>query len=162
MKTEDIQKPTPADFRRVEVVESALDYIACKAAAEATRLVIDGIGREALKKFPLFDRDDRTPITEVKHDWRAYGTPEWDAWQAECVRIQHRDRIRHKGWNDDLCPALVLEENQRQAGRKLVDISGEPFGVTHQKLLGSWMGLEQVKNWIELTLGLALSKGDVR
>jgi hypothetical protein len=162
MKTETIKKPTPADFKRADVVAAARDYLACKAAAEATRLVVDGIGREALEKFPLFDRDDRTPITEVKHDWRAYGTPEWDAWHAECVRVQHRSEIRPKGWNDELCPALVLEENQRKAGRKLVDISGEPFGVTHEKLLGSWMGLEQVKNWIELTLGLALSKGDAR
>lgn len=163
MNTEEMKKPTPADFQRAEVVAAARDYLACKAAAEATRLVVDGIGREKLERFPLFDRDDRTPITEVKHDWRAYGTPEWDAWHAACVEEQKRSGIRpKKNWDDAICPALHLEEQQRKAARVLCDISGEPFGVTHEKLIGSWMGLEKMKQWVELTLNLALSKGGAK
>ena len=161
MKTEDIKKPTPADFRRAEVVEAALDYLACKAAAEATRLVVDGIGREALEKFPLFDRDDRAPITQVKHDWRAYGTPEWDAWHAACVAEQKRSGIRPKKWDDAICPALYLENEQRKAEGVLCDISGEPFGVTHQKLISAPDGLHKMRQWLELSLHLAL-KGDAR
>lgn len=159
MKTEEIKKPTPADFRRPEVVAAALAVLACRAAAETTREAVDKIGQALLDTtHPLTD-DNGERITKTRFAWRAYSGEGWQAWHAACAAEERKAGLRPQGWDDDLCPALVAEADQRNAEARLCDISGEPFGVTHQKLISAPDGLAKMRQWIELGLHLALNKG---
>ena len=163
MKNEDIQKPTPADFRRPEVITAAHQVLTCRALAATMRQAVDKIGQALLETtHPLTDEDGQR-ITQTRFAWRAYSGEGWQAWRAACVAEEHRSGLRAEGWNDELCPALVAEEGTRQAERALIDLSGERFGVTHGKLMSHADGMANREKWLELTLNLALSrKGDVR
>jgi hypothetical protein len=163
MKTEEIQKPTPADFRRPDVITAALTVLRCRAFAATMRTAVDKIGQALLETtHPLTD-DDGERITSTRWAWRAYSGEGWAAWRAACVSQEHKTGLRVHGWNDELCPALVAEEETRQAERALIDLSGERFGVTHGKLMSHADGMANREKWLELTLNLALSsKGDVR
>ena len=162
METETLKTPTPADFKRPEVVNAAVDYIAHKAAADLMRQRVDEIGQRLLDTtHPLTD-DNGQRVAEVRWSWRAYSGEGWQAWQSACVDEQRKAGLRPAGWKDELCPALVAEVEMRDACRRLVEISGKPFGVTHAKLIGSPDGMRNLERWVELALGLALSKGGRR
>ena len=163
MKTEDIKKPTPADFRRPEVIAQALNVLGLRAYAQTMRTAVDKIGQALLETtHPLVD-DDGQPITSTRWAWRAYSGEGWAAWRAACVSQEHKTGLRGQDWNDELCPALVAEEQARLAERALIDLSGERFGVTHGKLMSHADGMANREKWLELTLALALNhKGDVR
>lgn len=162
MKTEDIKKPTPADFRRPEVITAAHQVLTCRALAATLRAAVDKIGQALLETTHPLTNEDGERITATRWAWRAYSGEGWHAWRAACVAEEHRSGLRAEGWNDDLCPALVAEEGTRQAERALIDVSGEPFGVSHEKLMSGADGMANREKWLELTLGLALSKGDAR
>ena len=71
MKTEDIQKPTPADFRRPEVIAQALNVLGLRAYSQTMRTAVDKIGQALLETtHPLID-DDGQPITSTRWAWRS-------------------------------------------------------------------------------------------
>lgn len=148
-----MKTPTIEDIRTPAVVEAIKAYIAAYAVAKAKRAAVDAIGEQAMKTHPLTDEDGQ-PITKAKWAWRAYSGKGWHAWQEACVDAQQAAGVRPADMPREYCPALVAEEASRKAQRALVDLSGQPFGVTFDKCLMN--GLDKVDEWTDLVLSINL------
>jgi hypothetical protein len=163
MKTEYIKKPTAADFRRPQVVTLAVEVLACRAMAATLRDAVDKIGQALLETtHPLTDENGER-ITTTRFAWRAYSGDGWTAWHDAGVDEQLKQRLRPEGLDRAFCPALMAEEQTRQAEHRLIDEAGKPFGVTHTLLMNGADGMANREKWLELCLSLSLSKkGDAR
>lgn len=75
-------------------------------------------------------------------------------------------RLRESGLKKDMpdshCPALVAENLQMQLEHKLVEASGRDMGVTVNTLLCARHGLENLRKWLDLVIGLVVNAPDFK
>lgn len=161
MKTEEMKKPTPADFKRPEVIALAVEFLAAKAKADVLHEAVVKIGAEMLANHPLTDEEGKR-IEKVRFAWMAYESQGWHDWNAACVDAQLERGVRPADLPRDYCPALMADKEARKVKHRLIDESGKPFGVSVDKILAGPDAVRTLDKWTELVLKLALSKGGVR
>jgi len=130
-------------------------WLIAKAHAELTREKIDGIKREVLDFIDARDEEGNR-ITDPKSDYRL---PE-GAWRGYLDELHKRYVAAGYKVEQDYCPALIAEDVLRKAEHLLIDHAGPTFGFTVDNLICS--GLKNYRKFIDLTVGLVVSRSDYR
>lgn len=126
--------------------EAAWNYCRAKAAAARIRRQIDAeqlkiILANDFRYDELSDKLAGQRITTVKDAWRM-SEAEFQKYETECRKM--RERLGYKVPEEE-CPALIAENEVRQARRNLFNVC-EPItlGLTYDQLTGKLDLLEQM------------------
>jgi hypothetical protein len=144
-----------------EVKELVCKYLAAHVKAEVTRAEVDKITAKILAEFPLYATiKDSKRITDPKYTWLCGDDARMATFYAMTDKAERAAGLKPTSMPDDYCPALVAEDEQRQAENALIEASGGPLGVSNEGLLcsGHGKGLENRQKWIDLVVGLHLAK----
>lgn len=137
--------------------ETVKTFLLGSAWAEFLRAEVDSVYAEVLKVHAIYNDlevehgMEKVRITENKD---TYLTHDMDTMQKIYNEVDKR--LRTAGLKPDEmplthCPALCAESDLVDIKHELIRLSGNPFGVTVDKLLSN--GFAKYNEWIRLTVG---------
>lgn len=144
-----------AHFMSDEVRSCVNAYLIARAHAETMRKAVDEIEHQILEELPIYDTK-RPGGRRLYRGDDLYLTDDAEAcagFYAEANRRERASKLKPANMGDEYCPALVAENLQRDAERLLIDTTGEPFGVTHEKVWCAADAAQNSKAWIDSVVG---------
>jgi hypothetical protein len=142
----------------VEMRDLVVEYIAARAIAEVTREKVDAVYDQILQEIPVYDTLSRRESERITKHKYLYCTEDEEAVNKIYDLADERlkaAKIKPADMHRDYCPALVAENELTQVQHKIIEIGGEPLGITVGGLLSN--GLDSYYRWIELTVGAVVS-----
>ena len=145
-------------------------YLMQRAFTEIIRERVNAVYTEILNEIPIFeDMRDNSPRfangerTRILNHNYLYLSEDEEAVQKIYDEMDSRLKklqIKPENMEHDYCPALVEEEKLRDIEHLIIKETGNPFGVTVNKLVCGGNGLENYKKWIDLIVGAIVSLPD--
>lgn len=137
-------------------------YLLARTYAEVQRERVDEIHLAILTECPILDDETGEPLLRSKDLYRTDNEALCADFYAEADKRLREAGIKPASMPTEFCPALVAEHELVKIERMLIDESGKPLGVDHNKLLCARHGMENWRKWIDLVVGLIVSLPDFK
>lgn len=143
-------------------------FLLQKAFTEMMQDKVDSVYEQILIDIPIFDdtcirfkdseRLKNHPRTRIYNHHHMYLSED----ELTCNKIyDEADKrlkalgIKPESMGRDYCPALVAESDLMDLEHRIIELTGNPFGVTVNNLL--YGGMEKYDKWIDLVIGAVVN-----
>ena len=157
-------------YNTPEVKNLVGSWLLQKAYTEMIREKVDSIYEEILQEIPVYEdlirhspRYNNEPIKRITHNKYLYLSEDEES--INKIYNLADKTLREKGlkpdtMKNDYCPALVAESDLTDIEHKIIEITGNQFGINVNNLLYS--GLDSYHKWIDLTVSAIVNMPDFK
>lgn len=141
-----------------------------KALAEILREQVNAVYLEVMREIPIFS-DYKTSARRMGDGSRIFDPNHMylSTDEESCQKIYDRVEIltRERGikppeMKDGFCPALVAESDLTKIEHLIISETGDPFGITIDKLFASADGIERYHKFLDLIIGAIVNQPDFK
>lgn len=144
---------------RLEVRSYVIAYLMARAYAETVEAQVEPVHRAILEECPVYaDRADGRQILKADDLYLCSNEAHCRDFYDEADHRLRKLGLKPATMPKEHCPVLVAKHELTKIEWKLIDASGQGFGVNSSNILNH--GLEDRQKWIDLVVGLHVNQPD--